>query len=61
MSKEKHELDATYTNAYGQVTHVCTCGAAVDDHDAHVIDVARAAKIKAEREAALKAARATLA
>lgn len=44
MAKTKHELTGHHVNDYGQVTETCSCGAAVDDHAAHVLDVARLTK-----------------
>jgi hypothetical protein len=55
--RPSHELVQTYYNAWDQRTDVCTCGAAVDNIDDHLIFEANLAKQRADRAAALEAAR----
>lgn len=52
----KHKITAEYTNDYGQKSIDCSCGAHVDDFEAHLLSVHQAEVFKAEREKALKAA-----
>jgi hypothetical protein len=52
----KHKIVAETTNDYNQKGYDCSCGAHVDDFEAHLLGAHRAELAKTERDAAIKAA-----